>query len=235
MAWLEIQGLQAGYGGNRVLHDIGFGVDDGQITSLLGRNGMGKTTTLKCVIGLITPYAGTIRVAGRATKGLAAFEIARMGVGWVPEGRQIFPTLTVEENLQATAADRHQAASRYTLQRVYDFFPRLQERRQNMGNQLSGGEQQMLAIGRALMTNPKLLILDEATEGLAPLIRAEIWRVLGELRAAGMAMIVVDKNLGPLMALADQHVVIEKGRVAWHGNTDALRADQATVEQYLGV
>ncbi len=235
MAWLDIQGLEAGYGGNRVLHGIGFGVDDGKITSLLGRNGMGKTTTLKCVIGLIAPQAGTIHIAGRPTRGLAAFEIARMGVGWVPEGRQIFPTLTVEENLLATAADRHRAASRYTLQRVYDFFPRLQERRQNMGNQLSGGEQQMLAIGRALMTNPKLLILDEATEGLAPLIRAEIWRVLGELRAAGMSMIVVDKNLGPLMELADHHVVIEKGRVAWQGSTDALRADKAMVEQYLGV
>lgn len=235
MAWLEIQALQAGYGGNRVLHDIGFSVDDGHITSLLGRNGMGKTTTLKCVMGLIKPYAGSIRIAGRTTSGRTAFEVARLGVGWVPEGRQIFPTLTVEENLLATAADRHQAANRYTLERVYDFFPRLQERRRNMGNQLSGGEQQMLAIGRALMTNPKLLILDEATEGLAPLIRAEIWRVLGELRAAGMAMIVVDKNLGPLMSLADHHVVIEKGRVAWQGSSEALRADQATVEQYLGV
>lgn len=235
MAWLEVLGLEAGYGRNQVLHGIDFGLEDGRIMSLLGRNGMGKSTTLKCLIGLIAPLAGSIRVAGHATKGLPAFEVARLGVGWVPEGRQIFPTLTVEENLLATAADRHRATNPYTLPRVYEFFPRLQERRQNMGNQLSGGEQQMLAIGRALMTNPKLLILDEATEGLAPLIRVEIWRVLSELRAAGMAMIVVDKNLEPLMALADHHVVIEKGRVAWQGGTDALRAHQAEVEQLLGV
>ena len=235
MAWLEIQGLQAGYGSNRVLHGISFSVGDGKITSLLGRNGMGKTTTLKCVIGLITPQAGSIHIASQPTKGMAAFEIARMGVGWVPEGRQIFPTLTVEENLLATAADRHRSKSLYTLERVYALFPRLRERRTNMGNQLSGGEQQMLAIGRALMTNPKLLILDEATEGLAPLIRAEIWRVLGELRNAGMSMIVVDKNLGPLMELADQHVVIEKGLVVWQGDTEALRTEKTMVEQFLGV
>ena len=235
MAWLEVAGLQAGYGGNQVLHGIQFELEEGRILSLLGRNGMGKTTTLKCLMGLIVPQAGTLRLGQRTINGLAAHEVARLGVGWVPEGRQIFPTLTVEENLLATAADRHRAAQPYTLQRVYAFFPRLQERRQNMGNQLSGGEQQMLAIGRALMTNPRLLILDEATEGLAPLIRQEIWRVLGELRSAGMAMIVVDKDLEALMALADRHVVIEKGRVPWQGDTDALRAQRSEVERYLGV
>ena len=236
MAWLEIQGLQAGYGGNRVLHDIGFGVDDGQITSLLGRNGMGKTTTLKCVIGLITPYAGTIRVAGRATKGLAAFEIARMGVGWVPEGRQIFPTLTVEENLQATAADRHQAASRYTLQRVYDFFPRLQERRQNMGNQLSGGEQQMLAIGRALMLNPKLLLLDEPLEGLAPLIVQELLSIIQQLtEESGMAVILVEQHARQILPLTRQALVLERGKSVYQGAAQTLLDDSALLDSWLGV
>jgi len=232
---LEVQGLQARYGQSQVLHGIDFSVEDGQIVTLLGRNGMGKSTTLKCVMGLMRQHAGRITVAGRDIARLAAFEVARLGVGLVPEGRQIFPSLSVAENLQATAADRHGARDRYTLEKVYDFFPRLKEREHNMGNQLSGGEQQMLAIGRALMTNPKLLILDEATEGLAPLVRAEIWRVLGELRKTGMAMIIVDKNLKPLLDLSDQHYVIEKGRVAWHGDSDALRRDHATVQQYLGV
>ncbi|GHC94249.1 ABC transporter ATP-binding protein [Pseudorhodoferax aquiterrae] len=234
-ALLRIEGLQAGYGASRVLHGIDLTVGDGRIVTLLGKNGMGKTTTLKSVMGLVPKQAGSVQFAGRDTTRMAAFETARLGLGWVPEGRQVFPTLTVQENLLATAANRHGAAQPFTLQRVYDFFPRLAERAGNLGNQLSGGEQQMLAIGRALMTNPRLLILDEATEGLAPLVRAEIWRVLGALRATGMAMLVVDKNLGALMELADQHVVLEKGRIVWQGDSAALQADRATVQGHLGI
>ena len=232
---LEVNGLEARYDRSQVLHGVSFSLKEGEIITLLGRNGMGKSTSLKCVMGLMPPYRGSISLAGRAIHGRPAFEVARLGIGLVPEGRQIFPTLTVEENLVATAANRHRPQDGFDLNRVYDFFPRLKERRNNMGNQLSGGEQQMLAIGRALMTNPRLLILDEATEGLAPLVRADIWRVLGELRKTGMAMIIVDKNLGPLLGLADHHYVIEKGRVAWSGDSDALRRESAVVEQFLGV
>jgi branched-chain amino acid transport system ATP-binding protein len=234
-ALLRIEGLQAGYGASRVLHGVDLTVGDGCIVTLLGKNGMGKTTTLKSAMGLLPRQAGSVHFAGRDTTHLAAFEVARLGLGWVPEGRQVFPTLTVQENLVATAANRHGAAQPFTLQRVYDFFPRLAERAGNLGNQLSGGEQQMLAIGRALMTNPRLLILDEATEGLAPLVRADIWRVLGALRATGMAMLVVDKNLDALMALADHHVVLEKGRVVWQGDSAALQADRGTVQAHLGI
>jgi branched-chain amino acid transport system ATP-binding protein len=235
MALLEVRNLQAGYGASRVLHGIDLRVGDGCITTLLGRNGMGKTTSLKAIMGLLSKQGGSVHLAGQDITQRPAFEIARLGMGWVPEGRQIFPTLTVAENLLATAANRHGAARPFTLEQVYAFFPRLAERAGHMGNQLSGGEQQMLAIGRALMTNPRLLILDEATEGLAPLVRAEIWRVLASLRSAGMAMVIVDKNLGPLLELADQHVVLEKGRVVWQGDGVALRADQATVQQHLGL
>lgn len=232
---LEVSSLEACYDRSQVLHGIDFTVGEGQIVTLLGRNGMGKSTSLKCVMGLLKPRAGTIRFLGQPIQGLPAFEIARAGIGLVPEGRLIFPTLTVEENLLATAANRHGLARPFNLERVYEFFPRLNERRRNMGNQLSGGEQQMLAIGRALMTNPKLLILDEATEGLAPLVRADIWRVLGELRKTGMAMIIVDKNLSALLDLAEHHHVIEKGRVVWAGSSQELRANSQEVEQYLGV
>jgi branched-chain amino acid transport system ATP-binding protein len=186
-------------------------------------------------MGLLAPRSGHIRFAGQSIEGRPAFEVARLGLGLVPEGRLIFPTLSVEENLLATAANRQRRGDRFDLQRIYAFFPRLQERRTNMGNQLSGGEQQMLAIGRALMTNPRLLILDEATEGLAPLIRQHIWHVLGALRESGMSMVIVDKNLDALLPLADRHHVIEKGRVTWAGDSDALRRDSATVQQYLGV
>jgi branched-chain amino acid transport system ATP-binding protein len=232
---LEVTNLVAGYDRSQVLHGINFSLREGEIVTLLGRNGMGKTTSIKCVMGLLAPRSGGIRFGGRATEGRPAFEVARLGLGLVPEGRMIFPTLTVEENLRATAANRHGRTDRFDLARVYEFFPRLNERRNNMGNQLSGGEQQMLAIGRALMTNPRLLILDEATEGLAPLVRAHIWQVLGELRKAGMSMVIVDKNLSALFGLADRHYVIEKGRVAWEGNSDELQRDTASVQQYLGV
>jgi branched-chain amino acid transport system ATP-binding protein len=232
---LDVRDLEARYDRSQVLHGINFSVREGEIITLLGRNGMGKSTSLKCVMGLLAPYRGGITLGGREIQGRPAFEVARLGIGLVPEGRQIFPTLSVEENLIATAANRHRSSNGFDLERVYDFFPRLKERRHNMGNQLSGGEQQMLAIGRALMTNPRLLILDEATEGLAPLVRADIWRVLGELRKAGMAMIIVDKNLGPLLGLADSHYVIEKGRVAWSGSSEELRRQSAVVEQFLGV
>jgi branched-chain amino acid transport system ATP-binding protein len=232
---LEVTNLVAGYDRSQVLHGINFSLREGEIVTLLGRNGMGKTTSIKCVMGLLAPRSGGIRFGGRATEGRPAFEVARLGLGLVPEGRMIFPTLTVEENLRATASNRHGRTDRFDLARVYEFFPRLSERRNNMGNQLSGGEQQMLAIGRALMTNPRLLILDEATEGLAPLVRAHIWQVLGELRKAGMSMVIVDKNLSALFGLADRHYVIEKGRVAWEGNSDELQRDTASVQQYLGV
>ena len=228
---LSVESVHAHYGKSHVLQGVSLHVGDGELVTLLGRNGAGKTTTLKTIAGVMAPTQGQVRFSGEPVHQLATHLVAQRGICLVPEHRGIFKLLTVEENL-LLGQRKH---SPWQLPDVYRIFPRLKERRANGGGQLSGGEQQMLAIGRALMTNPKLLILDEATEGLAPLIRAEIWRVLGELRAAGMAMIVVDKNLGPLMALADQHVVIEKGRVAWHGNTDALRADQATVEQYLGV
>ncbi|KAB0620570.1 ABC transporter ATP-binding protein [Castellaniella defragrans] len=232
---LEVSDLKARYDRSQVLHGIDFSVAPGEVVTLLGRNGMGKSTTLKCVMGMLSTHVGEIRLEGRQISGLPSYEVARQGLGLVPEGRQIFPMLTVEENLLATAANRHQSAQPYDLDRVYEFFPRLKERRGNMGNQLSGGEQQMLAIGRALMTNPRLLILDEATEGLAPLVRADIWRVLGELSRGGMSMIVVDKNLGPLLDLAQRHFIIEKGRVVWSGDSAALRRDGEVVEHYLGV
>lgn len=232
---LTVQNVHASYGSSQALHGVNLRLNEGEVLTLLGRNGMGKSTLLKCIMGLLPVRRGSISFLGKATQKLAAFEVARLGIGYVPEGRQIFPTLNVEENLLATAANRHGVTPAFDLQRIYAFFPRLHERRSNMGNQLSGGEQQMLAIGRALMTNPRLLILDEATEGLAPLVRAEIWRVLGELRATGLAMIIVDKNLKPLLQLANQHVVLEKGHVVWSGSSQALQDNRLLVEQYLGV
>jgi branched-chain amino acid transport system ATP-binding protein len=233
---LDIHGLRASYGAAQVLFGVDLSVREGEVATLLGRNGMGRSTTVKCLFGLLAPTAGRIHFGGQATERLASHQIARLGLGLVPEGRQVFPNLTVEENLVATARDKvSHGLAPWTLARVYRFFPRLQERRHNLGAQLSGGEQQMLAIGRALMTNPRLLVLDEATEGLAPLIRAEIWRALGELKAEGLSMVVIDKNLGPLMGLADQHFVLEKGRVVWSGNSAALRQEPQVVHEYLGV
>jgi branched-chain amino acid transport system ATP-binding protein len=230
---LSVSNLEAAYGAAQVLFDISFEVGAGEIVTLLGRNGMGKTTTVRTIMGLLRPRGGTIRFDGAAVAGLPSYRVAQAGIGLVPEGRQIFPNLTVEENLVATATQRH--GSRWTLKRVYELFPRLEERRDNMGTQLSGGEQQMLAIGRALMTNPKLLILDEATEGLAPLIRAEIWSCLKHLKSERQAILVIDKNVDALAAFADRHVIVEKGRVAWTGTSAELAADATLKDRFLHV
>jgi branched-chain amino acid transport system ATP-binding protein len=233
---LNITNLKASYGAAQILFGVSLSVSAGQVVTLLGRNGMGRSTTIKCLFGLLGPTSGEIEFDGKRTERLPSHDIARLGLGLVPEGRQVFPNLTVEENLIATArTNPANGLSPWTLERVYGFFPRLKERRSNMGSQLSGGEQQMLAIGRALMTNPRLVVLDEATEGLAPLIRAEIWAALAELKKEGLALIVIDKNLGPLLQLADQHFVIEKGGVVWSGTSAALRAEPHIVREYLGV
>ena len=235
--YLSVRGLQAGYGRAQVLFDISFDVRPGEVVTLLGRNGMGRSTTIKCLFGMLASQAGEIEIGGLRTVGLPAHRIARQGLALVPEGRQIFTELTVEENLVATArgAEKNASSRPWTLGRVYEFFPRLRERRSNLGWQLSGGEQQMLAIGRALMTNPKLLVLDEATEGLAPVIRDEIWRTLAELKREGLAQIVIDKNVARLLPLADRHYVLEKGRVVWQGDSQSLRGRPEIVQQYLGV
>ena len=233
---LSVQGLQASYGHAQALFDISFEVGAGEVITLLGRNGMGRSTTVKCLFGMLPVGAGSIAVDGKRVDRLPSHRIARQGLALVPEGRQVFPNLTVEENLLATARNDGKGAGRpWDLARVYRFFPRLQERCRNMGSQMSGGEQQMLAIGRALMTNPRLLVLDEATEGLAPVIRQEIWRALAELKKEGLSQIVIDKNVKALMGLADRHVVIEKGRVVWQGSSAALRDNPGIVHQYMGV
>lgn len=233
---LSVAGLQAGYGAAQVLFGIDFSMAPSQVVTLLGRNGMGRSTTIKCLFGLLPIKSGELTFDGQRLDRLASHQIARLGLGLVPEGRQVFPNLTVEENLVATSrAHAAPGLQLWTLERVYQFFPRLKERRSNLGNQLSGGEQQMLAIGRALMTNPRLVVLDEATEGLAPLVRAEIWHALAALKAEGLSLIVIDKNLGPLLDLADHHYVIEKGRVVWAGTSAALRSDARVVNEYLGV
>ena len=231
---LSVDRLAASYGPAQVLFDICFSVGTGEVVTLIGRNGMGKTTTIFALMGLLPAHGGTAVFEGLPLIGLPPFRIAQAGLGLVPEGRQVFPTLTTEENLIATSASRFGAA-RWTLDRVYNFFPTLAERRNHMGNELSGGEQQMLAIGRALMTNPKLLILDEATEGLAPKIRAEIWQCLARLKQEGQAILIVDKHLDALLRIADRHVVIEKGHVVWTGSSDALAADQIVRQRYLQV
>ena len=232
---LTLEGVLAGYGESQVLNGISFGVGAAQVVTLLGRNGMGKTTTVRAIMGLIRPSAGHIRFDGQDITGDPPYRIAQLGIGLVPEGRQIFPTLSVEENLVATAANRAGGAARWDLPAIYALFPRLAERRRQSGAKLSGGEQQMLAISRALMTNPRLLVLDEATEGLAPLIRAEIWQVMAKLRAEGQAILLIDKNLAAVMRLADWHVVIEKGRVVWQGDSAALAAAPEIRDTYLHV
>jgi branched-chain amino acid transport system ATP-binding protein len=234
---LEVRGLQAAYGESQVLFGIDLDVGAGEVATLIGRNGMGKTTTVRSIMGLLPTKAGNVTFDGQPISGLPSYKVAKVGLGLVPEGRQIFPNLSVRENLLATARPPAggTTSAAWTLERVYFLFPRLQERAENMGNQLSGGEQQMLAIGRALMTNPRLLILDEATEGLAPLIRKEIWRCLASLKAEGQSILVIDKNVDALTKIADRHTIIEKGRVVWTGTSAELRADEALQHRYLGV
>jgi branched-chain amino acid transport system ATP-binding protein len=237
-ALLSISGLATGYGEQQVLFGVDLHVGRGEAVSLMGRNGMGKTTTVRAVMGLLPVRAGGIDFEGQVITGKPPFRIAQAGIGLVPEGRQIFPTLSVEENLIATArrAGKGDTLTRtWTLERIYAFFPRLALRRQNLGEQISGGEQQMLAIGRALMTNPKLLILDEATEGLAPLVREEIWQRLTVLRREGLAILIIDKNVDALMRFSDRHLILEKGRVVWQGNSAALAADRAARDRHLSV
>ena len=231
---LDVSDIETAYGLSQVLFGLSFSVASGEMVTLMGRNGMGKTTTVRSIMGLTPARAGSIRFAGDEIRDLPPYRVAQLGIGLVPEGRQIFPNLSVRENLVATAAMRDSRAS-WTLDSVYDLFPRLRERESSMGNQLSGGEQQMLAIGRALMTNPRLLILDEATEGLAPLIRAEIWRCLARLKATGLSVLVIDKNVGALMRVADRHFLIERGRVVWSGDSAALAAAPDVQHRYLGV
>jgi branched-chain amino acid transport system ATP-binding protein len=229
---LKIEALEAAYGQSKVLFGVDLAVAAGEAVTLLGRNGMGKTTTVRAIFGLLRPSGGRVLIGGADMTGRPPYAIARRGLGLVPEGRQIFPTLTVEENLVATAR-RAEAGAKWTLPGIYRLFPRLAERRRNMGNQLSGGEQQMLAIGRALMTHPRLIVLDEATEGLAPLIREEIWSCLRQIKAEGDAILVIDKNVDALSRFADRHAVMEKGRIAWTGAAADLAAD--VKDRYLHV
>lgn len=233
---LNVTSLAAGYGASQVLFDINFSASEGQVITLLGRNGMGRSTAIKCLFGMLPVLDGVIEFNGRRIDNIPSYQIARLGLGLVPEGRQVFPNLTVDENLVATSRLASSCSTHeWTMERIYRFFPQLGERRAHMGDQLSGGEQQMLAIGRALMTNPRVVVLDEATEGLAPLIRAEIWGALKELKVQGMTLVVIDKNLGPLLELADRHFIIEKGRVVWSGDSATLRSEPHIVHEYLGV
>ena len=232
---LRVRDLTAFYGTSQALFGMELSVDAGEVVTLMGRNGMGKTTTVHSIMGLLETRRGAVEFEGQRVDQMASFRIARLGLGLVPEGRQIFPNLSVRENLVAAAANRGARANPWTIERAFEFFPRLAERQRNMGNQLSGGEQQMLAVGRALMTNPKLLILDEATEGLAPLIRHEIWACLGRLKREGQAILVIDKNVSALIGLADRHHIVEKGRVVWTGSSTALAGDKELQHRYLGV
>ena len=234
-ALLELASIETSYGQSRVLFGLSLTVKAGEVVSLMGRNGMGKTTTVRSIMGLTPPTAGSIRFAGSELSALPAYRIAKLGLGLVPEGRQVFPNLTARENLVATAANRSGAADPWTLDKVFALFPRLSARAASMANLLSGGEQQMLAIGRALMTNPRLIILDEATEGLAPLIREEIWRCLKLLRAAGQSILVIDKNVDALTRIADRHYIIERGRVVWTGNSQQLASAPDVQHRYLGI
>jgi branched-chain amino acid transport system ATP-binding protein len=232
-ALLELQAVENGYGISQVLFGMSLSVNAGQCVSIQGRNGMGKSTTIKSIMGIQSAWRGQILLKGQPIQKAASHTIARLGLGLVPEGRQIFPNLSVRENLIATAIVRKGNQQAWTYERVIALFPRLAERAKNFGNQLSGGEQQMLAIGRALMTNPQLLILDEATEGLSPLVRQEIWQALRTVRSEGMSILVIDKNLSALLDLCDHHHIIEKGRVVWHGSSEELRANSELREKYL--
>ena len=230
---LALDGIETCYGLSQVLFGVSLAIGPGEMVTLMGRNGMGKTTTVRSIMGLTPARAGVIRFMGGDIRGLPSYRVAQCGIGLVPEGRQIFPNLSVRENLLATAAQRDGVD--WTLDKVYALFPGLAEREGSMGNQLSGGEQQMLAIGRALMTNPRLLILDEATEGLAPLVRAEIWRCLASLKESGLSILVIDKNVGALLRVADRHFLIERGRVVWKGTSPELAAAPDVQHRYLGV
>jgi branched-chain amino acid transport system ATP-binding protein len=232
---LKVRGLEAAYGSSQVLFGVSLEIGEGEVVTLIGRNGMGKTTAVRSLTGLLPPKSGEIIFRGERIDALPPHRIARMGVGLVPEGRHIFPNLSVRENLVMAYANRTDATDPWTLNKVLHFFPRLGERLNNGGRQLSGGEQQMLAIGRALMTNPSLLILDEATEGLAPVVREEIWARLHQLKQTGLSILVIDKEIDALCELADHHYVIEKGEIVWSGETPALHADASVQETYLGV
>jgi branched-chain amino acid transport system ATP-binding protein len=232
---LRVEKLQARYGRSQVLFNIDLSVGEGEIVTLLGRNGMGKTTTIRSIMGLTPPAGGSVEFAGQAVAGRTPEAIARRGIGLVPEGRQVFPLLTVFENLVATASNRLRRANPWTLDEVFRLFPRLQERRNQYARTLSGGEQQMLAVGRALMTKPQLLILDEATEGLAPVIRAEIWNCIALLKSRGQSILIVDKNLSVLKRVADRHFIIEKGRTVWRGTSAEMDRDAALVHRYVTV
>ena len=234
-AVLEVSGLEAAYGQSQVLFGLDLTIEAGEVATLLGRNGMGKTTTVRAILGLTPPRSGNVRFRGQSLRYASPDRIARAGIALVPEGRQIFPNLSVEENLIAFAGNRNGTDEPWTLRRVYELFPHLSERRRNSGNQLSGGEQQMLAIGRALMTNPHLVVLDEATEGLAPLVREEIWQCLHRLSKQGQTILVIDKYVERLVALAHRHTIIERGRVVWRGDSAALAADRGLWHRYLGV
>ncbi|MHC5233995.1 ABC transporter ATP-binding protein [Brucella sp. LJL56] len=232
---LKIEGLQAAYGHSQVLFDVSLEVNEGELVTLMGRNGMGKTTTIRTLMGLLAPKGGQVQIAGRDTTSYSPEKVARLGVGLVPEGRQIFPTLTVRENLIATASNRCKRQSPWDLGKIYALFPRMQERADQTAGTLSGGEQQMLAIGRALMTNPHLLILDEATEGLAPVIRTEIWHCIMQLREMGQSILLIDKNIAVLKKLADRHYIVEKGRTVWRGTSADLERDRDQVHAYVGI
>ena len=232
---LKVEELETFYGASQALFGMSLSVDAGEVVTLLGRNGMGKTTTLNSIMGIVPARSGAVAFDGKSLIGEPSFKIAQCGLGLVPEGRQVFPNLTVTENLVATASNRTKRANPWTLERIFEMFPELQQRRSSMGNLLSGGEQQMLAIGRALMTNPALVILDEATEGLAPLIRQEIWDCLKRLKDEGQSILVVDKNVTDLTRIADRHYIIEKGRVVWDGSSQDLRDQPELHTRYLGV
>jgi branched-chain amino acid transport system ATP-binding protein len=232
---LTVEGLKTSYGQSQVLFGVDLEVRRGEVVTLLGRNGMGKTTTIRSIMGMTPPQGGRIGFEGRELRGLSSFRIAQLGLGLVPEGRCIFPSLTVWENLTATASSGPRRSPRWTTGAVLELFPWISERRQQMGGQLSGGEQQMLAIARALMTNPELLILDEATEGLAPIIRSEIWKVLRKLKRGGQSILLVDKNLKVLARLADRHYVLERGRVRWSGDSRALGSEYEAIRRVVGL
>lgn len=232
---LSIEAIETAYASSQVLFGVSLNIQPGEVVTLLGRNGMGKTTTVRSLMGMVPIRAGAIYLDGQPIHRLPPYRVARCGLGLVPEGRQIFANLSVRENLLATAANRHAHAQPWTLPRILALFPILATRQHHMGWQLSGGEQQMLAIGRALLTNPRLLILDEATEGLAPLLRADIWRALAHLKTTGQAILLIDKHLAALTRLAERHYILEKGRVVWHGSSEALRRDAAVRQRYLGV